>query len=440
MALLVAALIAVALGSYLSLNLTSTRLAKRSFSGSAAFNLAEAGAEEAVWSFNRVAGGDLEAWSAWSNNGSAAWQKFSNFNFGQNLSGSVKVYVDSYNPPTSVRPKIIAFASIDQAGEAPVTKMLEVILRRRSYFANGLVAKNSLVFNGANTSIDSWDSDPDGDATTAPIPYDATVRRDQGSIASTAVLNAAVAVNQANVWGYVATGGGQPQVGAQGSVRGADTPADVMIDPRRISTDFNAEFTLLTAPVDGTPIATVGATLGTLGAATRWRCSSISLNGSQTLTILGDVTLILTAGSGAQAIEVTGNATILIPAGSSLTVYAEGDMKIAGGGLGNSNIQPVSCQFWGTNQSVAGQNLRVAGNGALRCVVYAPNAAVEIDGNGDVMGSIIARDITLTGNAMFHYDEALARYGIATPFGIAKWRELSSAADRAAYLSVFSGW
>src|SRR5438128_526774 len=83
-AMLVSALIAVALASYLRLNLSSIRMAKRSFNGYAAINLAEAGAEEGVWSFNRATHGDTTAWNTWSRSGSAAWQKFSGFDFGGN--------------------------------------------------------------------------------------------------------------------------------------------------------------------------------------------------------------------------------------------------------------------------------------------------------------------------------------------------------------------
>jgi hypothetical protein len=72
--------------------------------------------------------------------------------------------------------------------------------------------------------------------------------------------------------------------------------------------------------------------------------------------------------------------------------------------------------------------------------VYAPNGDVTINGNGDVMGSIIARKIKLTGNAAFHYDESLAERDSNAPFSISKWRELTSAADRAAYAPRFEGW
>ncbi|MDE3084385.1 MAG: hypothetical protein KGJ37_04080 [Verrucomicrobiota bacterium] len=442
-ALLLAALIAVALGSYLNLGLSSTRLAHRMFLGHASLNLVEAGAEEAVWSFNRTAGDDTSAWTAWSTNGVAAWQKFSNFEFMPNTSGWVKVYVDNYNPPAALNPKVIALASVDSGGGLPVTKMLEITLRRRSLFASGLVAQDTIIFNGKKTSVDSWNSDPDNDPSTAPIPYSISVRQDHGGVASTSVDNEAMLLNSTNVWGYVATGGGQPEVGTGGSIRGTSTPPGVIVDQNRISTDFVANFAPAVAPTDGTSIDTITSTctLGTAGTATKWRCPGISLSGQQTLTILGNVTLIITASSGADAVDLAGQAAVIIPAGSSLVIYIEGDMAIAGqAGIGNSNPQPISCQIYGTNQNAAGQKLDVAGQGSLCCVIYAPNGDITLAGDGNMMGSVVGRDITLSGNAAFHYDESLANYGTSTPFGIGKWRELTTAADQNKYLSYFAGW
>ncbi|MBI5382376.1 MAG: hypothetical protein HZA31_10795 [Opitutae bacterium] len=440
--LLVAAFIALALGSYLSLNLSSARLAYRSYHASTAFNLAEAGAEEALWSFNRTAAGTTGAWDGWTTSGTQAWRKFTDFTLNANTTGWVKVYVDHQNPTGGVRPKIVALSSIEPPGEAPVIKMLEVTLQHRSFFAGGLVAKRSVEFRGNNTSVDSWDSDPDRNPATASVPYSATVRQDHGSVASTSVLNAAVSVNQANVWGYVSTGGALPEVGSNGSIRGRNTPEGVAIDPSRVSTDFNADFPTVKAPTDGTPIAAINntTTLGTAGLATKWRCPGVALAGNDTLTIRGVVTLILTAGSGSDALTLTGKSELIIPPGSSLVLYAEGDVKIAGNGITNANAAPLSFIVWGVNTSNAGQEIQLAGNGALKAVVYAPNAAVTINGNGDAMGSIIADTITLTGNAAFHYDEALIDYGPNQPLGVTRWRELTSAQARAPYLPKFQGW
>ena len=439
-ALLLAALIAVGLASYINLNLASSRFAKRSFNGYAALNLTEAGAEEAVWSFNRQQRGDADAWSKWTNNGTSAWQKFTGFEFGKNSTGTVKVYVDNFNPGANARPKIVTQASVSSPDDTAVTKMLEVTLRRRSLFANGLVAKDLVTFAGAIASVDSWNSDPDNTAATAAVAYDASIRRDRGTVASASVINSAVLVNQASIWGYVATGGGQPEVGTNGTIRGLDTPAELKIDPNRVSTDFNADFDVVIAPVDGTVLAVLPAVLGVVGTKTKWRISSITLQAKETLTIHGDVTLILTTGPNTEAISVTGNAQIIIPDGSSLTVYTAANVNIAGNGLANGNVQPISCQIYGVSTSPGGQEFDLTGNGSLIGVVYAPNGNVKISGNGDVMGSIIANKITLAGNAAFHYDESLTERESNQPFAIAKWRELTSAADRARYEALFQGW
>lgn len=438
-ALLITALIALALGSYLTLNLSTSRLARQAYQQSSSFHLAEAGAEEAVWSFNQANAKNDGAWNGWTTDRSAAWRKFSNFDFGGNTTGSVKVYVNNTSPAGSEKPTVVAMAVVESPGAPATTRMVSVTLSRRSYFANGIVAKDTLRFNGTTTSVDSWNSDPDNDPATPAIPYSAAVRSDKGGIATTAVQSLSMLVNQATVWGYVATGGAAPEVGVQGSIRGANTAEGVQIDPARVSTDFVANLPNLSAPVDGTILATVGDTLGTAGEATKWRVGSIALNGSKTLTILGDVTLILTASTGS-ALDVTGNAAIIVPDGSSLTVWVESDLKIAGNGLGNANTRPGTARFFGTSTSAAGQTLQIAGNGTLKAVVYAPNADVKINGNGEVQGSLVGRTVTFNGNAAFHYDESLANEGTDTSYGISRWRELTTAAERARWQGVFNGW
>lgn len=441
-ALLFAALIAIVLGSYLNLNLSSARLAKRTFNGYAALNLAESGAEEALWSFNRKAGGDGAAWAEWTTSGAAAWRKFPAMDFGANSSGWMKVYVDTYQPSSQSRPKILTQASVTAPGDTTVTKMIEVSLRRRSHFASALVAKDKIAFTGPNVSVDSWNSNPDGNTATPPVPYDPSIKTANGAIASASVLNTAVFANKADIWGYVSTGGAQPNLGADGTVKGPETPTGVAVDPKRVATDFNADFPLVPVPLDGVYLATVGPTLGTLGMATKWRTPTLDLKGNDTLTILGDVTLILTGGgAGGDALTMAGNASIVVPAGSTFTVYVEGNVKIGGtGGLVNANVNPSSCRIWGTSQSAAGQSINIVGNGSLVAAIYAPRADLTIGGNGNVMGSIVADKITVSGNAAFHYDEALAESDGNEPFQIAKWRELSTAAERAPYEALFQGW
>ena len=96
--LLVLALIALGLASYLALNLGTARLARQGYQQTASFHLAEAGTEEALWSFNRATAGSADAWAGWTVQNASAWKKFTGFDFGGNTTGSVKVYVNNISP------------------------------------------------------------------------------------------------------------------------------------------------------------------------------------------------------------------------------------------------------------------------------------------------------------------------------------------------------
>lgn len=50
----------------------------------------------------------------------------------------------------------------------------------------------------------------------------------------------------------------------------------------------------------------------------------------------------------------------------------------------------------------------IAGKGSEYCIVDAPNAAVQVEGNGDTFGRIIGKTIDYGGNGKFHFDKASA--------------------------------
>jgi len=72
--------------------------------------------------------------------------------------------------------------------------------------------------------------------------------------------------------------------------------------------------------------------------------------------------------------------------------------------------------------------------------VYAPQGDVTLNGNGDFMGSIMARDITLSGNTAFHYDASLGTLGTHAPLGVQGWRVITSPTERQLLAPHFSGW
>lgn len=431
-AMLLGAVLAISLGSYIALNSQSQSLAHRSFYLSEAMNMAESGLEEAVWSFNRAQAGDPTAWDGWNTtDGLTARRTFTDFSLGANAHGVVKVYVERFDPPANVQPKVAAVATVTLPGTANViTKMVEVQMRRRSYFAAGLVAKDNMTFSGNSVSVDSWISDPDNDPTTPAVPYTPAVRRDKGSIGG-ASITSTLSIGNADIWGTASVGGSTTAaitVGSNGIVGPFGTSSGTK-NPASVATDFSANLETLTNPTGGTPLASLAATVGAAGTQTVWRTPSIT----NSLTVYGDVTLVLTAPAGLYAIDLTGTEGITLAAGATLTIYTAGDVKVAGNGLLNPNSSPVTFQLWGTSTSPAPQDIQIAGNGALKGIIYAPNAAIKINGNGDVMGAVVGKDVNLTGNAAFHYDESLAGWSKNSPYGVSRWRELLTPVERLPY-------
>lgn len=435
-ALLVAAFIALILGGYLSLNLGTSRLAQRGFDRGAAFHLAEAGLEEGLWTYNRTLAGQNTAWTDWQVTDGSAWRKIDGFALTGATRGEVKIHASPVTPTDENRPTVVALATVNTPGSAPVNQMVQVTLRRRSFFAAGLIAREKLVFNGNRSSFDSWDSDPDRDPATPAIPYAAALARDTGTIASAATELSQINLSRARIQGYYRGTGLVPAVGSQGSLGSFATPLGA-VDLSRISGDFRADFPAIEAPADGTFIASFSNTLGTPGEATSWRAVSLQLNGKKTLTILGDVTLVLT--DPILALSLSGQAGIDIPQGSSLTLYFSGDIRITGAGFANANPSPAALQLWSSVQDPLArhQRIAIAGRGALSAVIYTPEAAVTVSGNGDVLGAIVAREIIFNGNAAFHYDEALRHLKMHAPYRTDTWRTIDTPEERAALLPLF---
>lgn len=435
-AMLLAAIIAISLTSYMNLSINSLKMADRTFYNNAAMNLLEMGIEEAMWSYNQQTAGSSSAWSSWNTStGNTAKITLSGFSYGGNSTGSVRIFVTD-RTGLGASPLIIARSTINIPNQAPLEKWIEITLTKRSKFALGLVAKDSIQFSGNNASVDSWNSDPNGDGSVI-VPYSSGVANDAGSIGSIDVTST-ISVSNADIWGTAAVGGSSLSaigVGPNGRVGPYGTSSGTL-DPASVSTDFTANLEDVTAPTSGTTLSAINSSVSFSGGT--WRIPSITLNAFEQMNVTGNVTIVITGAAGTSGISITGHAGINLASGATLKIYAEADIDIEGNGLLNPNSQPSSFQLWGTSTSTIAQDVKIAGNGTLSGLCYAPNADLSINGNGDVCGSFVANTIRVTGNAAFHYDESLEHFDTGNPYGISKWRELTSAASRATYSSLMS--
>ncbi len=458
-ALLLSAVIAISLGSFLNLATQSSQLSYRGFYTGSAMNAAETGLEEAMWAIQRRLAGDTGVWNR------AGWDLQSNgavrrsINLGSVSGGAtaeVKVFVSSANL-VGTDPFVIARGIVTPPRGPAVERWVQITLKKRSRFSTGLVARDLITFSGNNAFVDSYDS-----RLGAYTPNSFANRFARGSAGSASIEVDRINFNlgNADVWGYVAVGTkttSSLRVGPNGTIGPFGTPQGT-VAPGHVTTSFTANFEDISHPPAYTGAGAYNITsisgsitlprAGDVAADDKkfyYNVGSINLSGNNAvLTIADNVVIRMTPTSGT-AISVTGQGEIAIATPSagktpSLEIFTEADVKIAGKGVVNSG-RPQAFLLWGTRPQsrTTAQSIEITGNGNLSAVVYAPNADVEMKGGGNsgaVFGSVVAKNITLTGNSTFHFDESLAELDAGEPLGMHEWNEFVTFADRELYRSL----
>ena len=442
-AMLLCAIIGVSLVSYLKLTQTAMKSADRSFLMMSNLDLAEIGVEQAMAAFYDETTGTTAAtaFAGWTQNTStsphSATRTYSSFTPAPGASGVVRVYVKNFDSPSSG--VIVAKATITPASGPVIDKFVEVTLKPRGLFTNGLVAKNAVTWVG-HPEADSWNSNPDADAATAAVAYSLSVQLAGCIVAS---VNSSISLGSGgNIYGYAKTGSSGSTSG--GSVHGLGTTTN---DTTRIANDFTATLPDPTVPSPSVTnvLAAVPSTLPlgthTIASDGRYYYSWGSALGGITAntTITDKVTIIMTGRAGADAIRLTGTKTLTLGAAGSVILYTDGDISAFGNGIVNSTTAE-NFQIYGTGTSSGSQSVAIGGNGNLVAAVYAPNAAVSLRGggsSGNVMGSIVGKTIDMNGGTNFHYDEALGTLS-GSGTSVSKWKELQTATERAVYTSVLA--
>ena len=404
------------IASYLTMSLNEYKLSQRTFKLQAAMNLAEAGLELGMNAIN------TSNWTGWTAVGSDGYfRDITNVTFADSRVARIRVYVEDSNS----LPILVSEGRTVEPDGSEIFKQVRVDMQTSSLFANGLTAKNTINFNGNSVSVDAYDS-------TLGVWNYTLNRDDEGSVASISVDNGALDLGNGDIWGYMATGGGTYDIGPNGSVKGEDTPAGVDEDPKRISYDFKADLPDANAPTLTADYTTLSA--GSIGdPSASWSSapdvyvlsSSVSFSGSNHVNVVGP-TVIIVDGN----FSFSGQAELnIVGPDAYLELYVSGDVSLTGQGVLNDEQNPEAFQLWGTAPSGTSQTIKVAGNGDFAGIVYAPNSDLEIKGNGNVSGAAVGEDITLTGNAAFHYDVNLKNFDSDGSFGISRWRELRGSTE-----------
>lgn len=515
-------IIAITLTGYLKLSTNSLKLAHRTYFADLAGNLAEAGTEEAVWSFNTLGYASdtthiTAAWGGWTlgntvadtnitsmgsgftsaptvtfsggggtgaaatanivtstvvisgvqttitgvctltitNAGSgytseptitlsggggtgataramlAATRTISFSGLDQNATATVKVWSSGYDGSGTV-PLVVTKATITPIDGPPIEKWIKIILSKSGVLPKGLIAKNTISWNG-HPLADSFIS------STAPgVPpftqYNTATARSNITVGSLS--------------------GPTVDLGAQGVVNGNVTVGSgVTVTNGTISgqTIGNAQYNF-TMPTYPTNTGALGYySLGVVGSlpATLPRVTDVpevAIDGTRTYYYFCSGTTI-----GATTITAGKNVVIVGSGGTSMVsglqigvsgtnvgnakIYMDGPISESG----NDAINPSSWAGALTVYSTTTQTCTFSGNAFFSGVLIAPDAPLTGNGGGsnqiDLCGSFVVKSVTSNGHMDFHYDEGLGQPSSSKAWSLALWKELQTSADRQVYAS-----
>ncbi len=326
-------------------------------------------------------------------------------NFGNNLAyWFPSITYDTNDPPQ--------YVDVVSHGKAWGTNSVEKIQIRitatdSSPFDHGIFGDEDITITG-NGETNSYDSSTDPTAS-ALLSNGNVGTNDTG--AGTIALSGNAVIN------------GDVEVGPGGNP-GTDitTSGNAVVNGYTSAAESLEDMTPMTDPGGGTPetLKLKKNKTKTISSGT-YRLPKLEIKDDAIGIISGDVTLYVDGDT-----KIKGNGMLKILPGGSLTIYAADKVEIKGNGIVNQNatLRPEECVIFGTSSCL---EVKVDGDADLYAAIFAPAAATQISGNGDIYGSIIVDTITIEGNGDVLYDESLQDLTIAgtSDFDVTLWKYMN---------------
>lgn len=274
-----------------------------------------------------------------------------------------------------------------------VSQGLELVVTSESMFTVGMFGRDGVAVGGAY-SIDSYDAS----AGTYASQVFGGHAGDDGDVGSNRDIDA----SGGTVHGDARPGPGGQVLGRPESVMGSTAP----MDQEQTFTPFVYSPTVPSSGV-------ISGTL-TLGPGVH-RFDSISLDGSDDLTITGDVVLQVDGD-----FSIGGTARVFVEPGASLVIeHGSGDIDVRGTGIVNGNELPASV----TLLSATADDVSLRGTADFFGMIYVPEAEFEARGNASFFGAVVAASVHVQGSGMFHFDESLEMPSSSSRFRVtAAWK------------------
>ncbi len=411
------AIIGTTLAAYLNMVGTQHRSVVRSEAWGSSIVMAEAGIEEALQAMvTNPSGLVAQGWTSnavvLSLNGAITLPNV--YTMSRDLSGGRYVASISNYPPTIY----CTGYRTTPLGTNELARTVRVLTRNAALFGKGLVAKG--LINVANGNVDSFDS---GGVTN----YSTSIRKSGGdvtsitsdiSVGSTGEIRGNAAVSPGH---SIASSGDIGPIGTTGNQAGytSFSASGTIPDPVLPSNVGDLKGTAVNL-IDNTTDVFSGATASGIYYATGTPGSKYGKL-SDNITVTNGAHVILYV----DTIALSGTTTINIYTNSSLTIYAAHDVSIAGNGVANATANALNFNLIGLSTCTS---ITLSGNGAMVGTIWAPQAALTLNGGGSAggfIGAAIVNSARFDGTgADFHYDENLGRNGPANGFQVYGWDEL----------------
>jgi type II secretory pathway pseudopilin PulG len=290
------------------------------------------------------------------------------------------------------------------SGANGVEKKIRVVIQLKhsgSTFDSGIFGDEWVALKGQGY-VDSFDSNAGA--------WTAEGARRNGHVGTNAKGSGVInLIGQSDIYGNAIVGPG-------GTITDVTTSGQAEVLGEKTVASEKKDMTPKQDPGGGIPL-TLSGTMTIPGG--EYRVSSVQLSGQNTVTINGNVTLYVDGN-----FKTAGQSKLKINEGASLTLYVDGNIDMAGQGIVNLNQKAEKVLVYGTESC---QDVKLAGQSVLYAAIYAPKAMATFTGQADIFGSVITKNITVTGQGSVHYDEALRNQGggggAVTGYKMISWKE-----------------
>ena len=364
-------------------------LTLRSFTGLRALNLADAGAERAVWDilYNNA------QFTGWSGTNPKTLTITS---FTDSTTGVVgDIVISALN--TGSDKYLITSTGYSPNMASPVgTKIVKVKAFPRPLFNNGIFGYSSVSLSG-NAVVDSYDS--------SLGPYSLANSGSNGDIGSNGSL---VLADNALVKGDAV-------IGPTGSASG-NNPTHLTGESYYSGNEVTPSEIDLPDYFDALPnlgALSVSSAVPVIMPPGNYCYQSITIDGQATVTFSANTNIYVVS-----SFTIGGQATVITS--GNVEWYIGGTGNFAGKGIVNSTGYPIDLQIYGLGDD---SNISYTGLNNFYGVIAVPEGTVYLGGNANFFGAIVGETVTQVGNGQFHYDEALSQNGPYDGYDIAYWQE-----------------